>query len=70
MTDAIKAGVLSVVISITIPTLVVASEWGSYQANQEVIIEKLNKFDKKLDKFDEKLDETREDVAVLKSKSS
>ena len=69
MKDIVKAAILPVIISFTVPTLVVASNWGSYQANQEAIMIKLEKIDRKVDKMNDKLYDTREDVSLLKGKT-
>lgn len=69
MNQTIKGVLISVVISFTVPTLVVASQWGSYQANQEAIMKQLEKIDKKVDKVDDKLNITREEMSLLKGQT-
>lgn len=70
MKEHIKGVIISLIISFTIPTLVVASKWGAYEANLEQVMMKLDKIEKKVDKVDDKVNYTREDVAKLKGKLS
>lgn len=70
MSDTIKAALLSVVISFAVPTLVVASKWGSYETNQDIIMKKLDKIDKKVDKLSDKVSNTREKVSNLEGRVS
>lgn len=70
MSDTIKAALLSIIISFTVPTLVVASQWGSYQANQERILDKLEKIDDKVGQLSDKISNTREKVSNLEGRVS
>lgn len=70
MKDTVKNVLISVVISFTVPTLVVASQWGGVKANQTEIMKQLEKLDGKLDKVTDRVNSTREEVATLKALSS
>lgn len=70
MKDTVKNILISVVISFTVPTLVVASQWGGVKANQTEIMKQLEKLDGKLDKVTDRVNSTREEVATLKALSS
>lgn len=70
MKDTVKNILISVVISFTVPTLVVASQWGGVKANQTEIMKQLEKLDGKLDKVTDRVSSTREEVATLKALSS
>lgn len=69
MKDTVKNVLISVVISFTVPTLVVASQWGGVKANQTEIMKQLEKLDGKLDKVTDRVNSTREEVATLKALS-
>lgn len=69
MNQTVKGVIISVVISFTVPTLVVASQWGGINANQSEIMRQLEKLDRKVDKLSDKLGSTREDLSVLKGRS-
>lgn len=69
MNQTVKGVIISVIISFTVPTLVVASQWGGINANQAEIMRQLDRLDRKVDKVTEKVNDTREDLAILKGKS-
>lgn len=70
MNQTVKGVIISVVISFTVPTLVVASQWGGIKANQAELMRQLDKIDMKIDKIEDKVNDTREDVSQLKGRLS
>lgn len=70
MNQTVKGVLISVVLSFTIPTLVVASQWGGIKANQTELIRQLGKIEYKIDKIEDKVNDTREEVSQLKGRIS
>lgn len=70
MNQTVKGVLISVVLSFTIPTLVVASQWGGIKANQAELIRQLGKIEYKIDKIEDKVNDTREEVSQLKGRIS
>jgi len=68
MNQTIKGVLISVCISFTVPTLIVATQWGGIKANQTELIRQLDKIDRKIDKIEDKVNVTREDVSKLKGR--